>query len=254
MSGRRSVLPGRRALAIVVALTVLGIGAALWSRSAPPLERRVDMVTIPAGVFEMGVDNPGLGMEASPARQVHVSSFRLARRNVTFAEYDAFARATGRPLPDDGGGTRGGQPLVNIDGESVHAYIAWLNAMSSRRFRLPTEAEWEYAAQLTRPAARLSEQNGRAPGPDAAVESPPNEFGLRDMVGMVWQRVQDCWHSGYEDDPTDGSAYLSGSCHSRIAKGGSWYSVREELSPSARVSAPDDFLGTTLGVRLAEDI
>src|SRR5258706_4798183 len=107
-----------------------------------------DMAAIPGGTFRMG-DLQGTGFTfEQPVHQVTVPAFKLAKHDITFAEYDAFARAAGRSLPEQRPGFgRGNYPVVNVGWADAQAFIAWLNANSGRHYRLPSEAEWEYAAR-----------------------------------------------------------------------------------------------------------
>lgn len=262
--GAASKWLGWRGLAVGLALLAAAAGGLyLSAHPAQRIAALTDMAAIPAGSFVMGVQRPTEAMEASPARRVTVKGFRMSRRDVTFAEYDAFAVATGRPFPPDGGWGRGRNPVVNVSWADVQAYIGWLNTGTGRRFRLPTDAEWEYAAHgggtstywwgdKLDPAKAAADLGARPPGPAPVGQFPANGYGLFDMAGNVWQRVEDCWHADYRSTPTDGRPYLGGTCHGRIARGGSWFSAEPDLRVVARASVADAFAGSTVGFRLAE--
>lgn len=231
--------------------------APVWGQHGDPeamtvLTREVaaDMVAIPAGTFRMG-DLQGQGFTfEQPVHRVSMPAFRLARHDVTFAQYDLFARATGRPLPEQRVGFgRRALPVVNVSWVDAQAFIAWLNQSSGHRYRLPTEAEWEYAARGGSTSAYPwgdSFEAGKAnamgtAGPDrwdgpAPVGSfPPNAFGLYDMIGNVSQWVEDRKHNDYNGAPTDGSAWNTGDPNWRMVRGGSWVMGPKGLRVSLRI-------------------
>jgi hypothetical protein len=102
-----------------------------------------EMVWIPAGDFQMG----GSYSSEKPVHQVSVSAFAMGRYEVTFEEYDRFAEATGREKPGDEGWGRGNRPVINVSWNDATAYMEWLSTQTGKKYRLPTEAEWEYAAR-----------------------------------------------------------------------------------------------------------
>ena len=207
------------------------------------------MVDVPAGSFRMG-DMAGSG-EANqrPVRTVRVPAFRMSRYAVTFDQYALFAEATDRAIPDDEGWGRGSRPVINISWHDAQAYADWLSEQTGLTFRLPSEAEWEYAARAGTETeypwgdsigsgnANCLECGSRWAGqgvssPAGSFES--NAFGLHDMHGNVWEWVQDCWNDSYEGAPTDGSAWESGECERRVLRGGSWDFSPRWLRSAAR--------------------
>jgi formylglycine-generating enzyme required for sulfatase activity len=105
------------------------------------------MVEVSGGIFKMG-DFKGDGDSTeSPLHEVSIRSFAIGICEVTFEEYDQFAKATGRKPPDDQGWGRGRQPVINVSWEDSVEYARWLSGQTGKRYRLPTEAEWEYAAR-----------------------------------------------------------------------------------------------------------
>jgi formylglycine-generating enzyme required for sulfatase activity len=235
---------------------------------APEVAGTISMVTIPGGEFVMGTESSAGFQNGYPPRVVRISAFRLGATEVTFDQYDAFARATGRGLPADEQWGRGSRPVIHVGWSDIHAFIEWLNAGSGRRFRLPSEAEWEYAARagsdrLYPWGDRIDHalvNNSVDEGTDrwaytAPVgQFPPNAFGLHDMLGNVWEFVQDCRYATYDGAPEDGSARLDGPCDSRIVRGGSWGSTSRGVQPAARGAASEYFESMDLGFRLAEDL
>lgn len=263
----------RAALTFTAAAFALGAAIAQegTDRSSPKgaaaVAASLSMVRVPPGEFVMGT-LPAAGFQnGTPPHVVRVPAFRLGASEVTFDQYDAFALATGRGLPPDEGWGRGSRPVIHVGWTDVHAFIDWLNAGTGRRFRLPTEAEWEYAARagstslypwgdtVDHALVNNSVDAGRDQWPYTAPvdQFPPNAFGLHDMLGNVWEFVQDCRHPTYEGAPADGSAWLDGACDSRIVRGGSWGSTSRGVQTAARGAASEHFESMDLGFRLAED-
>jgi formylglycine-generating enzyme required for sulfatase activity len=224
-----------------------------------------DLVHIPAGQFRMG-DGSGKGdSDERPARIVNVAAFRMARHEVTFAQFDAFCAATGCTPPDDNGWGRDDRPVTNVSWDDAIAFITWLNEQSDLKFRLPSEAEWEYAARSGSTgdywwgaAFSPDHANGEGtagrdqwPGTAPVGQFPPNPFGLYDMNGNVREWVQDCWHADYSGAPADGQPWLTGNCDRRMLRGGAW-----SLGPTSHRASDRDwddrnFRYTDRGFRIA---
>ena len=243
--------------------------------SAPTVQREAkphgllepEMVRIPGGTFTMG-SNDGYKYDRPP-HQVVIQDFLLGKYEVTFAEYDQFAQATGKPLPEDEGWGRGQRPVINVSWDEAKAYAVWLSKSTGKKYRLPTEAEWEYAAwggsrQQTWAGTSDESQLGtyavytkNSGGKTAEVGSKqPNAFGLHDLSGNVYEWVEDCWHENYKEAPDDGTAWLeaaSGECGQRVVRGGSWFHNPDTLRSSTRGRTPPDYRFNFLGFRLAQD-
>jgi formylglycine-generating enzyme required for sulfatase activity len=223
-----------------------------------------EMVTIPAGEFQMG-DLSGRGeSDEKPVHTVHVKALRLAKYEVTFDQFDVYAKATGKPLPSDQGWGRGKRPVINVNWENAQAFIAWLNQVSGLKFRLLSEAEWEYAARggSTTDYPWGDEFNASHANGNTKVETgktievghyPPNAFGLYDTIGNVWEWMQDCPNPDYATAPTDGSAWMTGKCTSRVLRGGSWVNDPGNLRVSNRSQSLASLRLQNLGFRLAQD-
>ncbi|MDM8560053.1 SUMF1/EgtB/PvdO family nonheme iron enzyme [Candidatus Parabeggiatoa sp. HSG14] len=159
-----------------------------------------EMVWIPAGTFRMGDIQGEEEEDEQPVHDVSVSRFAMGRYEVTFAEYDKFAEATGREKPYDYGWGRGNHPVIHISWYDAMAYAEWLSEQTGYQYRLPTEAEWEYAARAgTNTNYWWGNEIGynRANCNDDCSDNfegtapigwyTPNLFGLYDTVGNVWE-------------------------------------------------------------------
>ena len=214
------------------------------------------MVAIPAGTFRMGSgpdDDEALDRER-PRHRVRVGRFALGRYEVTRREYRAFAEATGADdsWRDPGFAQDDRHPVVNVSWRDARAYVQWLSRETGERYRLPSEAEWEYAARggtTTRrhwgdsSSSQCGYANGTVASCDDGVERTapvgsyaPNAFGLSDVLGNVWEWTDDCWHEDYAGEPPDdGRAWTrAGDCGRRVLRGGSWYNLPRSLRSAAR--------------------
>jgi formylglycine-generating enzyme required for sulfatase activity len=199
-----------------------------------------ELIVIPAGKFRMG-DIQGKGLtDEQPVHEVHISRrFGMSRYEITFDQYDEFAKATGRDLPDDEGFGRGRRPVIRVSWNDAVDYTAWLTQQTGKHYRLPTEAEWEYAARGgtetlywwgNEKKQGLANCIGCGTQWDTKQTAPvgsfrPNPFGLYDTAGNVSEWVQDCWHENYQEAPSDGSAWEkehNGNCNGRVRRGGSY--------------------------------
>ena len=193
------------------------------------------MTGVPAGSFWMG-SRGGYGDE-TPRHEVTIRSpFSIGKFEISFAQYDTFALATGRKLPDDEGRGRGDLPVVNVSWEDAQAYIDWLSVQTGESYRFPTEAEWEYAARAGSesefwwgPSLEEGRANCEGCGSKWSNESAapvgefePNPFRLHNTAGNVWEWVEDCWTENYVGASTDGSVNDVAGCRRRVIRGGSW--------------------------------
>lgn len=229
-----------------------------------------DVEILSAGTFRQG-DIHGQGDKTEqPVHEVTVKRFAIGRFEVTFEEYNRFFIATGRSVPQDYVLGHGTWPVTNVTWQEAKHYAAWLSEQTGRRYRLPTESEWEYAARSGRKDdiwAGTSDANKlpfiasyRATshnGPRPADFSPGPR--LHDMSGNVSEWVEDCWHDNYQNAPSDGSAWLDaggGNCNLRVHRGGSWTDPLMSLRVSFRDKSAtgSNGAGSVIGFRLALDI
>jgi formylglycine-generating enzyme required for sulfatase activity len=230
------------------------------------------MVVIPSGKFRMGDIHGKRGEDERPVREVMIQQpFAMSRYEVTFEQYDAFARETARNLPDDEGSGRGRQPATRVSWNDAVAYAEWLSTQTGMRYRLPTEAEWEYAARagtetdywwgnemkegLANCRVCGSKWDGKGTAPVGSFK--PNAFGLYDTSGNVSEWVRDCRHENYQGAPSDGSAWEDndgGDCGVRGIRGGMWLWGRDYVRSSSRMWNRPSFSGRALGFRLVREI
>ena len=242
----------------------------------PDLQSIVDNdVLIQAGSFLMGSpeDEQGRDDDEGPQRQVQVRSFYLGRYPVTRGEYARFAHAMGSSIDDEWRDPgfdfepNDQHPVVNVNWEDARTYIAWLIRETGLPYRLPSEAEWEYACRAgtsTRfwwgddPGYQLAHAyanfDKNFKGTSAVNHFKPNPWSLHDMSGNVWEWVQDCWNDSYSGAPSDGSAWLSGDCDRRVLRGGSWNSNPINLRSANRNRYSAGFRLINYGFRLARTL
>lgn len=214
-----------------------------------------EMVALSSGSFAMGspATEPGHIQNEAPVHEVTIAySLAVSRFSITFDEWDTcVAYGDCRQVSDAGFG-RGKLPAIFIAWNDAKDYTAWLSKMTGKTYRLLSEAEYEYATRAGNTTAYPWGDDIRANGkamshcddcgseldnkPTVPVGSfPPNQFGLYDMVGNVFEWVEDCMHINYNGAPTDGSAWLSGgNCGWRIVRGGSSIGNRTLLRSAGR--------------------
>jgi len=227
-----------------------------------------DMVRIPGGNFLMGSQSRlRADTDEKPVHIVRIKPFRLSKYEVTYEQYDLFARTTRRPQPQDGGYGRGRNPVGNVSWEDAAAFVEWLRQVTGLSFRLPSEAEWEYVARsgskddfpwgdtFDPDRANGPDNSGKDQwsGPSPVGSFPANAFGVHDMIGNVWEWVQDCYRGDYVGAPFDGSADDREGCTNRVFRGGSFYSFTKYMRTSYRAADGSTKGNITIGFRLAED-
>jgi formylglycine-generating enzyme required for sulfatase activity len=231
------------------------------------------LTVVPAGTFLMGSPVGEKYRGAETQHQVTFAKpFAIGTYEVTFAEWDACVAdgGCGGFKPGDEGWGRGNRPVINVNAENAKAYVEWLSRKTGKRYRLPSEAEWEYAARagtktafafgdtLTDKQANFdaSSSGGVNRMQTMPVGSyPPNAFGLHDMHGNAWEWVADCWNDEYTAAaPADGSAWRSGGCKGQVLRGGSWEDYSGDVRSAARVASGIEEGTWSDGFRVARDL
>ncbi len=229
-----------------------------------------EMIVIPAGEFMMGSPEIEKGRDdESPQHKVTIAKpFAVSKFEATFADWDACFSVGGCPRASDSYFGRGAKPVINVTWDNAQQYVAWFSKMTGQRYRLLTEAEWEYAARAGSTTAyswgdELGKGNANCAscgskwdnGGTAPVGSfKPNAFGLYDMHGNVWEWVEDCYHDDYNGAPAEGSAWTSVDCDRRVLRGGSWSPSPQTLRSAGRLSNPPDARFYNLGFRVARTL
>ena len=235
-----------------------------------------EMVVIPAGSFTMG--NPGSepmsDFETPQLRVRFARPFAIGRFAVTFDEWDACVADGGCISRNDEGWGRGKRPVINVSWDLAKAYVAWLSRKTGKTYRLPSEAEREYAARAgtTTPfwwgsSISTSQANydgnhvygsgskGEFRQKTVPVDSfRPNPWGLYQVHGNVVEWMEDCWLDHYAGVPTDGSAKTSGACTRRVQRGGHWKANPLWLRSAARSSSEASLGLSTFGFRVARTL
>ncbi len=274
-----------------------------------------EMMEIAASPFQMGCNTQRVALESDgcmddqlPLHTVNLAAFVISRTEITIAQFRAFTDATHYQTHAERQGSCYGDPsgtsdwdlvkgnswrkpgfpqteqdpVVCVSWEDTQAYLAWLNKQTGKQYRLPSEAEWEYAARGSNPdspypwgktaatgckAANMADQHLKTVIPnwqavvaecnDGYTYTAPvasftaNAYGLTDMHGNVWEWVQDCYHENYTNAPADGSAWQEPDCGNRVLRGGSWFGEPGLLSSSNRFGFEPATADFSVGFRIA---
>lgn len=258
-------MPGPRASMVLRCLAVwlLLLTTCLLhpSRAAEVRPVSLEWVSIPGGEFSMGSTEED--DDCRPIHRVRVHPFRISRDEVTHAQYAAFLAASGRKAPVHWGEPRwsgDAQPVIGVSWDDAEAFCRWAGG------RLPTEAEWEFAARGAEgrryPWGNQDPDKSRAVfhldvgfGQTAAVGSAPTgatPLGVRDLAGNVFEWCADWYDAAYyAHSPQEDPAGPSHGTH-RVIRGGSWLSLPDALHAAARGKYPPGSRSVLLGIRVAQ--
>jgi formylglycine-generating enzyme required for sulfatase activity len=241
--------PEMRAEFVVVVVTAHLIASNALAQSSNVTPAEPLMVEIAGGEFLMGsgLDERNSWNSERPQHRVSVPPFQIASHEVTFDEWDVCVadHACDEIVSDEGWG-RGRRPVINVQWQQAQTYAAWLSRRTGKAYRLPTEAEWEYAARAgTETPYWWGTQRRREDGAGVVMvmrtwpvgSYPANPWGLYDVSGNAPEWVQDCWHRNYEGAPADGSAWADYDCTWRVFRGDADYrlALRSGTAHWARV-------------------
>jgi formylglycine-generating enzyme required for sulfatase activity len=225
------------------------------------------LVALPGGTFEMGSksDDPA----ERPVHRVSIGQpFAIGKYEVTVEQWNACADATGCPRIDIEGNASKSTPVHNLSWDDAQVYVKWLTKTTGKTYRLPTEAEWEYAArggttttywwgnEMRKGYADCKDcgEPWRKDSPVNVGSFMPNPFGLFDMNGSVWEWVGDCWHSSYKGAPADGRVWDEAGCPMRVIRGGSWPDGGAYMQSSTRFKYSASVRQSQNGMRVARDM
>jgi formylglycine-generating enzyme required for sulfatase activity/class 3 adenylate cyclase len=221
--------------------------------------REPEMAALRGGSFTMGSnDDP----TEKPTHQVTIKPFAISQYPISVREWNECAAAKACGFVATG---KDDAPITNVSWSDAKKFAAWLSATTGKAYRLPSEAEWEYAARGgTQTKYWWGEQfqfgmaNCKNCAEVAAADQPlkvgsfkPNPFGLYDMGGGVDQWVEDCWHRTYQGAPSDGSPWMEGDCASHVIRSGSWKNDAHYARPANRDSYDTEVRYPTHGFRVA---
>lgn len=225
-----------------------------------------EMTVLAGGLFVMGSpdDEPGRGNDEGPQREVSVAPFAMGKYEVTFAQWDACLAGGGcnSYSPPDGGWGRGDRPVTGVSWDDAQSYVRWLNGQAGgSQYRLPSEAEWEYAARAGQSAAyafgaRVTQTQAtfqtRQTSPVGAHAG--NAFNLYDMHGNAGEWVEDCYAPNYNLAPIEGIAVQADECRRRVFRGGKFNDQAPVLRAAARRSSEFNSRTQGIGFRIARNL
>ena len=238
-----------------------------------------ESVVVPASSFTMGAPSGEARStnDERPQRNVSIARpFAVGRYAVTFDEWDACVAdgGCGGYRPDDRGWGRGKRPVINVSWHDAKSYVEWISRKTGKTYRLLSESEREYVtrAGTTTPfwwGSSITSQQANFDATDAYVNESvgenrrrtlpvdsfhPNPWGLYQVHGNVGEWVEDCWNGNYNGAPADGSAWTSGTCRSRMVRGGSWYNHPRVLRSACRFAEYSSVRSAFTGFRVARTL
>lgn len=269
---------------VLAVLFVMGIAAfGQKSKTVTPKRAPIDtskFVLVDGGTFKMGTDQPVEKHEA-PTHPVSLNSFYIGKTEVTFEDYDKFCTATKRDTAPSGAWGRGKQPVFMVSWRDAVAYCNWLSEQeklskcylingnevslidTGKGYRLPTEAEWEFAARggnlgkgtpfagsntINEVGWYIDNANGQS---HAVAQKKPNELGLFDMTGNLWEWVWDSYDGNYySHSPLTNPRGPEGGAY-RIMRGGAWYNYGNYAQVTTRQYHDPGFRQNSVGFRIA---
>jgi serine/threonine-protein kinase PpkA len=232
--------------------------------------RGPQMIVVKPGSFTMGNDKRAF---AHPAHRVTIRKpFAISTHEITFNEYDRYAEASGAALPGDASWGRADRPVINVSWQDAQDYASWLSKQTGRRYRLASEAEWEYAArggvqqpfwwgskdprgQANCRRGCASEFNTLFRASSAPVgHYAANRFGLYDTAGNVAEWVQDCYLGDYNRSRSDGRVVQIKNCELRSVRGGSMREPLHNISADYRIGLSESAVSREIGFRVVMEL
>ena len=225
------------------------------------------MVVVESGVFHMGITS-SVKKNEGPRHTVKIKKFAVSQNEITFDEYDVFAKATQKNIPNPNIKDRKNLPVNFVSWNDANDYAKWLSEQTGQKYRLLSEAEWEYVASTGKKSTfwwGYEEEPNRAhcaicgskfdlSKPTKISSFEPNAFGIYDTSGNVSEWVQDCWHENYKGAPNDGSVWVGGDCSIHIARGGSYASPQQSIRNTKREKFKTNEKLQRIGIRIAREL
>ena len=285
MDGESDIVMSRRWCLITLAIAVTAACAEPNNgKEFRDCETCPVMVRVAAGEYTMGSpvaernrdDDEGPAHEVTIGRDIAVGKFETTWSEWQACGDDGVCQAPfGHSMPEGSGWGKGQRPVINVSWDDVQLYLSWISEKTGQTYRLPTEAEWEYAARAgTQTRYRYGDEaeticrvgngadlatnfnnpnkcydgTGRKTAVVGSYEA--NAFGVFDTIGNVWEWTEDCWNSDYNNAPTGGEARLTGDCTQRTIRGGSWGSYPHMLRFATRQGLQRSYRGHEVGFRV----
>ncbi|MEA2078350.1 MAG: SUMF1/EgtB/PvdO family nonheme iron enzyme, partial [Pseudomonadota bacterium] len=226
-----------------------------------------EMIDLPAGAFTMG-ENRGDRSE-KPAHKVTIKRpFAIGKYEVTKGQWNECVKAGGCSYKAAKAGPAENSPVRDISWNDAQEYVRWLSQITKQEYRLPTEAEWEYAARANTRTRfwwgdKLGTGNANCKGcggkwdrnaPAEVDAYPPNPFGLSGTNGGVWEWVNDCWHKSYDGAPKDGTSWDKPDCRENVIRGGSWRNDATYILSTSRFKYDSNVRYLLNGFRVAKTL
>lgn len=223
------------------------------------------LVSLPGGSYTMGTN--GGDPSEKPAHRVSISTpFAIGKHEVTVEQWNACVDGGG--CPRVGSGLPGTTPIRDISWDDVQQYLKWLSKSTGKSYRLPSEAEWEYAARAgttsrfwwgeqMRPGHANCKDCGdpwSQDGPANVGSFAANAFGLYDVSGSVWEWTSDCWHPSFKGAPDNGKSWEAPNCRERVIRGGSWRDGVSYMPVTTRFKYSASVRYSQNGFRVARDV
>ncbi|WP_409372307.1 formylglycine-generating enzyme family protein [Paraburkholderia xenovorans] len=225
------------------------------------------MIAVPAGSFSMGssTDDPS----EKPVHHVTIGApFAIGKYEVTVDQWNACVAANACQKLTPESNTSKAAPARDLSWDDAQQYVKWLSRTTGKPYRLPTEAEWEYADRGGTTTAywwgdQMRKGNANCKdcgdpwhkeGPEAAGSFAPNPLGLYDMNGSVWEWTADCWHNSYQGAPADGHAWDNPGCDMRVIRGGSWREGGGYMLSATRFKYSSGVRQSQDGFRVVKDL
>ncbi len=259
--------PKKKSISSIVTKRVVAQPARSFSDSLIDGGDGPRMVQLRADEFAMGSGSTSPNFDERPQRNVTLDRYAIGRHEVTFADYARFMVSSGRLLPEDTGQQLADAPVVGISWQDAVDYTQWLSKQTGYHYRLPSEAEWEYAARGGNGGryswgSALEENRANCFGcsdPNTSNNTLPvgsfasNSYGLHDMTGNAREWVQDCYQTGYTNAPLDGGAVTLENCSAHVIRGGSFSTAEEKIRSASRDHAAGDSRLDDLGFRVVRE-